>query len=69
MSNKRQNGWTDLAQILGGTSRGRSDFKYVILKYLYEIRKLKFFFILYKEKMLRDKAKLKVEREDGGEAP
>ena len=41
VSNKRQNGWTDEAQILCGTHvapgkvYGQSDFKYVILKYFY----------------------------------
>ena len=42
VSNKRQNGWTDQAHILCGTSYvapgkvyGKSDFKYVILKYFY----------------------------------
>ena len=66
VSKKRQNAWTDQAQILCGKVYGQSDFKYVILKYFYlKLNNLvKFWkwaknYYEYKELMLTDKATIK----------
>ena len=87
VSNKRQNGWIDRAQIFCGTSRDPREGLWMIkisknlcLKVFYLGKFLKmreiilwnpqtFCYILYKEKMLPDKATIKVEIKDVREAP
>jgi len=78
VSNKRQKGWTDLIQFLCGTSHEKNVFKNVWFLLNFEnarkffIKSAKFFrycFILYKEKMLRDRATSKSWNEREAQIP